>query len=189
MLRRRISPARGGGFTVRLPAAERELLQSLPEQLDDVLAALESFAGRQAGGDEGAGDDPVGPDPTGPATGSQEWEQSAGAASGSPGPGELASLRRLFPPAYSTDEEAQRNYESVTRSELSSHHRRALSTLSRTARATIDRCRRAERVADGGERPASRPRYGPRRDRGRASEHDGSVQPDGGVRVPEPARG
>ncbi len=48
----------------------------------------------------------------------------------------LGSLRRLFPRAYSTDEEAQANYESITRSELSSHHRRALSTLARTARAT-----------------------------------------------------
>jgi len=61
---------------------------------------------------------------------------SAGAESGADDASALRSLRRLFPPAYSTDEDAQRNYESVTRTELSAHHRRALATLSRTARAT-----------------------------------------------------
>jgi hypothetical protein len=135
MLRRRISPARGGGFNVRLPAAERELLKSLPEQLDEVLAAVEHVGTGQAGGGGAGGGE------GGEGGRSQPGTPPAGGLSGAEGPGAedpgaLASLRRLFPLAYSTDEEAQQNYEALTRSELSSHHRRALSTLSRTAGAT-----------------------------------------------------
>jgi len=42
-------------------------------------------------------------------------------------------LRRLFPPAYVNDEPSQLAYETVTRGELSEHHRRALEVLVETA--------------------------------------------------------
>jgi hypothetical protein len=136
MLRRRISPARGGGYAVRLPAGERELLQSLPEQLEEVLAAVENFAGGSSGDDEGAGAAGAGARDISATDTDVRNTSSAGPAAGLEDPGALRSLRRLFPPAYSTDEDAQRNYESLTRTELSAHHRRALATLSRTALAT-----------------------------------------------------
>lgn len=41
MARRRISPDREGGFRVRLPRAEREVLAALPAQLRDAIAADE----------------------------------------------------------------------------------------------------------------------------------------------------
>lgn len=43
------------------------------------------------------------------------------------------SLRRLFPVAYATDDEAERRYRELTRQELREHHQRALEMLSSSA--------------------------------------------------------
>ena len=97
MIRRRISPAKDGdGCVLKLPRAERQLLQRLPDELAPVLAAI--------GGGEA-------PDPP-------------------------ASMRRLFPPAYAADDEAQRRYADLTRAKLADHHRRALELLASTCSAT-----------------------------------------------------
>jgi len=94
--RRRIRPAKGGGYEVRLATEERELLAALPLQhlslLDDV-------------GDELPGDLPD-------------------------------ALRRLLPPAYTTDPDAERAYVALTRHDLMEHHRESLETMSATAKAT-----------------------------------------------------
>jgi hypothetical protein len=45
-------------------------------------------------------------------------------------------LRRLVPPAYSTDADAERSFVSMTREDLLEHHREALETMSATAKAT-----------------------------------------------------
>jgi len=70
MAHRRIERDRKGGYRLRLPAEERELLRSLPAQLRDLLRT----------------DDP--------------------------------SLRRLFPPAYADDPEADDEYRRLMRDEL-----------------------------------------------------------------------
>jgi len=46
------------------------------------------------------------------------------------------SLHRLFPVAYSTDDEAERRYRELTRSDLTAHHREALEMLAASAGAT-----------------------------------------------------
>jgi hypothetical protein len=52
-------------------------------------------------------------------------------------PAELPeSVRRLLPPAYSTDPDAERSFVSMTRHDLLEHHRESLETLAATARAT-----------------------------------------------------
>jgi len=52
-------------------------------------------------------------------------------------PGELPdALRRLLPPAYTTDPDAERAYVSLTRQELVEHHRDSLEIMSATAKAT-----------------------------------------------------
>jgi hypothetical protein len=100
VIRRRISAARNGdGCVLRLPAPERELLRTLPDELAPILAAF-------------------GSDNTEPPGGVPE------------------SMRRLFPPAYSKDDEAQRHYADLTRAELADHHRQALELLASTASAT-----------------------------------------------------
>ena len=78
--RRRIRPARGGGYEVRLAAEERELLAALPLQLVSLLDDV---------GDELPGDLPD-------------------------------ALRRLLPPAYTTDPEAERAYVSLDAPRISS---------------------------------------------------------------------
>lgn len=72
MIGRRIERDRKGGYRLRLPREERELLASLPRQLREVLRAEE-------------------PDP---------------------------GLRRLFPPAYADDAEADDEYRRLMRAEL-----------------------------------------------------------------------
>jgi len=95
-LRRRIRPARGGGYQLRLAAEERALLTALPPQLISLL-------------------------------------DEAGEAE----PDELpVALRRLFPPAYTTDPDAERGFVSMTREDLLEHHRESLETMSATAEAT-----------------------------------------------------
>ena len=46
------------------------------------------------------------------------------------------ALRRLLPPAYTTDPDAERAYVSLTRQDLVEHHRESLETMSATAKAT-----------------------------------------------------
>jgi len=46
------------------------------------------------------------------------------------------ALRRLLPPAYTTDPEAERAYVALTRQDLLEHHRESLETMSATAKAT-----------------------------------------------------
>ncbi len=46
------------------------------------------------------------------------------------------ALRRLLPPAYTTDPDAERAYVSMTRQDLVEHHRESLETMSVTAKAT-----------------------------------------------------
>ena len=46
------------------------------------------------------------------------------------------ALRRLLPPAYTTDPDAERAYVSMTRQDLVEHHRESLETMSVTANAT-----------------------------------------------------
>lgn len=101
MLRRRFRPAASGGCTVRLTGPERELLRTLPEEVEAALEALE-----------------------------QADEEAEGEAAVPP------SLRRLFPVAYSTDDEAERRYRALTRRQLSEHHRQALETLASSAGAS-----------------------------------------------------
>jgi Domain of unknown function (DUF2017) len=85
LLGRRIQRDRNGGYRLRLPREERELLRSLPEQLRDVIRS----------------DDP--------------------------------GLRRLFPPAYAEDEEANDEYRRLMRNELLEGKLSALRVVEETA--------------------------------------------------------
>jgi hypothetical protein len=85
MLGRRIQRDRKGGYRLRLPREERELLRSLPEQLRDVMRT----------------DDP--------------------------------GLRRLFPPAYDDDPEADDEYRRLMRNELLEGKLAALRVVEDTA--------------------------------------------------------
>lgn len=85
MASRRIARDRNGGYRLRLPAEERELLRSLPGQLRDVLQT----------------DDP--------------------------------SLRRLFPPAYADDDEADGEFRRLMRDELLDGKLAALRVVEETA--------------------------------------------------------
>lgn len=56
---------------------------------------------------------------------------------GGMGPDELPDdLRRLLPPAYTTDPDAERAFMAMTREDLLEHHRESLETLSETATAS-----------------------------------------------------
>jgi hypothetical protein len=81
----RIERDRKGGYRLRLPAEERELLRSLPAQLREVLRT----------------DDP--------------------------------SLRRLFPPAYADDREAEDEFRRLMRDELLEGKLAALLVVEETA--------------------------------------------------------
>jgi uncharacterized protein DUF2017 len=85
MLGRRIQRDRKGGYKLRLPAEERALLRSLPDQLRDVMRT----------------DDP--------------------------------GLRRLFPPAYGEDDEAEDEYRRLMRNELLEGKLAALRVVEETA--------------------------------------------------------
>jgi hypothetical protein len=84
---RRIQRDRKGGYRLKLPREERELLASLPRQLREVLQAEE-------------------PDP---------------------------GLRRLFPPAYADDPEADDEYRRLMRAELVEGKLAALRVVEETA--------------------------------------------------------
>jgi len=94
--RRRIHPARDGGYEVRLGAEERALLEVLPLRLVSLLEDV---------GDKAPGDLPD-------------------------------ALRRLLPPAYTTDPDAERSFVAMTREDLLEHHRESLETMSATAKET-----------------------------------------------------
>lgn len=117
-MRKRILPDRQhpGGCVLRLSAPERALLASLPQQIDEVLAALES-----------ADPPPVAEAPASP--------PAAGFPAVEGTPAVPPSLKRLFPPAYTRDDEAERAYAGAARASLLEHHRQALQTLSETASA------------------------------------------------------
>ncbi len=85
MAGRRIERDRKGGYRLRLPTEERELLRSLPAQLREVLET----------------DDP--------------------------------SLRRLFPPAYADDPEAEDEFRRLMRDELLEGKLAALRIVEETA--------------------------------------------------------
>jgi len=84
-----------GGYDLRLPSEERQLLRALPVRLKEALGQVET----------GGGEVPE-------------------------------SVRRLFPPAYLQDEEAERAYREMAIGELVEHHLEALTVLTRTADAT-----------------------------------------------------
>jgi hypothetical protein len=85
MATRRIQRDRKGGYRLRLPTEERELLRSLPSQLREVLKT----------------DDP--------------------------------SLRRLFPPAYADDDDANDEFRRLMRQELLDGKLQALRIVEETA--------------------------------------------------------
>ena len=85
MIGRRIQRDRKGGYRLRLPSEERELLRSLPDQLRDVMRT----------------DDP--------------------------------GLRRLFPPAYEEDADANDEYRRLMRNELLEGKLAALRVVEETA--------------------------------------------------------
>jgi hypothetical protein len=87
MVSRRIQRDRNGGFRLKLPREERELLASLPSQLREVLRDPD--------------DDPA--------------------------------LRRLFPPAYADDPEADDEYRRLMRDELLEGKLAALRVVEETA--------------------------------------------------------
>ena len=87
MFTRRVQRDRKGGYRLKLPQEERELLRSLPDQMRDVLQT----------------DDPA--------------------------------LRRLFPPAYTDDAEADDEYRRLMREELLEGKLAALRVIEETAAA------------------------------------------------------
>ncbi|MDA8264137.1 MAG: DUF2017 family protein [Actinomycetota bacterium] len=116
-----------GGCVVRLSAPERALLRELPRQIEAMLATIAAGTTGGPGQDSSvvidAAAEMVGPygSPEAPMTGSAPVVPSA--------------LRRLFPPAYTRDDEAELNYVHMARPGLLEHHREALQTLAETANA------------------------------------------------------
>jgi hypothetical protein len=67
----------------------------------------------------------------------KELASELGAVLGTPAAAsDDASLRRLFPPAYTNEPEAEREYQELMREDLLEGHRAALATLESTADAT-----------------------------------------------------
>ncbi len=93
MIGRRVKRLRRGGFELKIPAQERDLLRSLGPELRQLLV-----------------------------------EQAATAT-----PGEDPAVDRLFPVAYPTDEERQKEYRLLVHDELLSSHLGALAVLEETA--------------------------------------------------------
>jgi len=124
-VKKRILPSRGhpGGCILRLSSQERALLAKLPSEIDEALGALGSA------GDAPLAEKAEAPQPS-PEVGSPAFPIEGV-------PALPPSLKRLFPPAYTRDDEAEREYVGVARSRLLEHHRRALQTLSETAMAKV----------------------------------------------------
>ena len=93
MIGRRVKRLRRGGFELKIPAQERDLLRSLGPELRQLLV-----------------------------------EQAPTAT-----PGEDPAVDRLFPVAYPTDEERQKEYRLLVHDELLSSHLGALAVLEETA--------------------------------------------------------
>ncbi|MHB1508915.1 MAG: DUF2017 family protein [Acidimicrobiales bacterium] len=110
-----------GGCVVRLSAPERALLRELPRQIEAMLDSV--AAGEEGPVVTGAAEEGV--DPYGPPE----------ALTTKSAPAVPSALRRLFPPAYTRDDEAELNYVSMAREGLLEHHREALQTLAETANA------------------------------------------------------
>jgi hypothetical protein len=132
-VRKRIVASRDqpGGCVLRLTAAERTLLARLPREIDGVLAALPASAaggpGESGSAESSLANLEVGLPPT------------DGTVSLPP------SLKRLFPPAFTRDDDAEREYIDTARPALLEHHRHALQTLAETASAkSLD----AEQIQD-----------------------------------------
>jgi hypothetical protein len=131
---RRIAPRRGksGGCVIRLTSAERALLAKLPKELEEVLSAMD--AGGIGSVEAGVGGDVI----IGSAPEPLEGSEGEGSTAFPPveGIGVIPpSLKRLFPPAYTGDDDAERAYVALARADLLDHHRRALQMLSETASA------------------------------------------------------
>jgi hypothetical protein len=126
-VKRRIVPRRDvpGGCTLRLSVPERTLLAQLPKELEEVLSALASAG--EVGGVRGVGASADAPDEPGSAS----FPPVEGVPVIPP------SLKRLFPPAYTGDDDAERNYVGVARADLLDHHRQALQILADTASAKV----------------------------------------------------
>ncbi len=134
MIGRRVKRSRRGGFELKIPAEERELLRSLGPELRELLVTHAATAQ--------PGDDPA--------------------------------LDRLFPVAYPTDEERQKEYRLLVHDELLSSYLGALAVLEETAGAdrldedqllawmrALNEVRlvlgaRLEITEEGGERPVDR---------------------------------
>jgi hypothetical protein len=125
-MRRRIVPRRDlpGGCFVRLTAPERALLAQLPKELGEVLAAV-AAVGEVHSAETGESELSL----------SGETPESAAFPPAEGVPVVPPSLRRLFPPAYTGDDDAERSFVAVSRAELLDHHRGALQILSDTASA------------------------------------------------------
>jgi hypothetical protein len=114
-----------GGCTVRLTPPERALLAQLPKELEEVLSAV-AAAGETYGAHEvGVAEPPGGSE----VTVGTEFPPVEGIPVVPP------SLKRLFPPAYTGDDNAERNYVAASRTDLLEHHRQALQILGDTASA------------------------------------------------------
>jgi hypothetical protein len=119
-----------GGCVVRLTSDERALLAQLPRELEEVLSAVGSIGdvdlGQEGGGGNAGEADPL---VTAEETESQTFPPVDGVPVIPP------ALKRLFPPAYIGDDDAERSFVAVARADLLAHHRRALHVLSETASA------------------------------------------------------
>jgi len=139
-MRRRITRRRDGkpGCTLRLSSAERALLAKLPLELELVLSSMAAAIDSAGAGSDDAGGDETGDGDGAGSDGAEGAGEEAGGGAARRGAAtELPpSLRRLFPTAYSRDEEAEAGFVAMARNELLEHHRQALKTLSATAEAT-----------------------------------------------------
>lgn len=124
-MKRRILPDRAhpGGVVLRLRAQERSLLASLPREIDGILAALATEAEASIATSDAPREDA-----------DMDEESTRGSEVAGPDLSEIPpSLRRLFPSAYTRDDEAEAGYVAVARPGLLDHHREALQLLADTA--------------------------------------------------------
>jgi prophage DNA circulation protein len=96
------------GCRLKMSASEREILRSLPDQLTEVLKALDSV------------------EP--PVLTSDDESQRTGAVP--------PALRRLFPPAYTRDEKAEAAFSSATHADLIEHHLESLNVIAESVDAS-----------------------------------------------------
>jgi len=135
-VKRRIVPRRDvpGGCFLRLSAPERELLAHVPRELTEVLSAV-AAAGEVHGGEVHGGEVHGGDAGEVELVIDGETPETAAFPPADGVPLVPPSLRRLFPPAYTGDDAAERNFVALSRGDLLEHHRGALRILSETASA------------------------------------------------------